>query len=574
MRLLLAASAALLSTSYAFQIPSYAHCPPLGPVLPAPAQPLQNEAVQTAVAAISAAFHNLTAGLNDTAISVGVASIHEDAPLLDLHWTPPQRSPNGTGNVDRNTVYRVGSISKVYTVLALQLLADRVQWTAPVTTYVPQLRQLSGSQVDWDEVTVEALASHLAGVPANFGFDVGNEPGDWTKYGLPVLNASEVSGCGGEPDQAGCTWQTFFTKFGRRRPVYAPWTTPVYSNIGFAILGLVVESVTGQTYEQFVSEAILAPLNLTRTSISTPTDRNVVEASWFGSDLGIENSSGGFYASTSDLLALGSAILGSRLLPPVQTRRWLKPLTHTSSLGVSVGAPWEIARGVSLTADNRTIDFYTKSGEIGEYVGILVLIPDYDLVVSFLSAGPSASYSIVYGGLTQIFHALLPAIEQAGKDEANRTFAGQYQLKGSNNNNNTRITISVDADGPGLKVSHWYTHGQSMAQNWPVISSPAGTPPASPSPAPGVGIRLYPTNLRSGKTWAWRAVFDTVSSESEAAAEDAQLFFPQGSCLSWSTIDNTIYGLNGLEEVVFSLDENGQASSVTLRGLRETLVRV
>lgn len=142
------------------------------------------------------------------------------------------------------------------------------------------------------------------------GFDVGNEPGDWTKYGLPVLNASEVSGCGGEPDQAGCTWQSkhlislvlysltagscqltaFFTKFGRRRPVYAPWTTPVYSNIGFAILGLVVESVTGQTYEQFVSEAILAPLNLTRTSISTPTDRNVVEASWFGSDLGIENS--------------------------------------------------------------------------------------------------------------------------------------------------------------------------------------------------------------------------------------------------------------------------------------------
>lgn len=178
---LLAVSAALLSTSfsygYGFHLPSYAHCPPLGPVLPAPVHPSQNEAVQTAVAAISAAFHNLTAGLNDTAISVGITSIHEeDSPLLDLHWTPPSRSPNGTSRVDRNTIYRVGSISKVYTVLALQLLAakDKLQWTDPVTKYVPQLRKLSDGNhsspltaVDWDEVTVEALASHLAGVPAN-----------------------------------------------------------------------------------------------------------------------------------------------------------------------------------------------------------------------------------------------------------------------------------------------------------------------------------------------------------------------------------------------------------------------
>lgn len=82
----------------------------------------------------------------------------------------------------------------------------------------------------------------------------------------------------------------FFAKFGRRHPVYAPWTTPVYSNMGFAVLGLVVESVSGQPYEQYVSEAILEPLNLTRTSIRTPTDRNVAQTTWFGSDLGIENS--------------------------------------------------------------------------------------------------------------------------------------------------------------------------------------------------------------------------------------------------------------------------------------------
>ncbi|KAL1969876.1 hypothetical protein VTN77DRAFT_7385 [Rasamsonia byssochlamydoides] len=572
------AFAALLSTSHSFQIPSYVHCPPLGPVLPPPSDPSQNEAVQTAVFAITAAFQNLTSGLNDTAISIGVTSIHEDTPLLDLHWTPPSRNPNGTDKVDRDTIYRVGSISKTYTVLALLQLADKIQWTDPVTKYVPELRDLYSSEdtsavtaVDWDEVTIEALASHLGDIPANFGFDLGNEPKPWSKYGLPVLNSSQVSGCGGEPDEAGCTRQTFFAKFGRRHPVYAPWTTPVYSNMGFAILGFVIESVTNQTYEEVINQAVLSPLNLTRTSVSTPTDKNVVEATWFGSDLGIEIPSGGYYASTSDLLAFGSAILNSRLLTPAQTRRWLKPLTHTSSLGISVGAPWEIARGVSLTADNRTIDIYTKSGMIGEYVGILALIPDYDLVLTFLSAGSSASYGVVYPAVTQILQALLPAVEQAGKAEANSTFAGTYQLKSSN----TSITISVDDNGPGLKVSDWFTDGDSMGENWPVISAPAGTQPGSPMPGAGVGVRLYPTNLQAGNKQAWRAVFDTVSSAAEAAAEDAQLFFPQGTCLSWSSIDSTTYGLNGLDDFVFNMDEtSGQASSVTLRGLRKTLVRV
>lgn len=285
----------------------------------------------------------------------------------------------------------------------------------------------------------------------------------------------------------------------------------------------------------------------------------------------MHNRSGGVYASTADLLKFGTSILNSELLTPAQTRRWLKPLSHTSSVGISVGAPWEIGRAVSLTSDNRTIDFYTKSGEVGEYVGVLALVPDYDIVLSALTAGDEASYSLVYGGLTQVVEALIPAIEQAGKEEANSTFAGQYQVKGSN----STITISVDSDGPGLKITDWLSEGHDIPEEWGVISTPAGGVPGSLSSAPGVGVRLYPTNLRAGNQSSWRAIFDTESSLASAADDDSQLFFLQGSCLTWSTIDGSIYGLRAFDDFVFTLDDKtGRAESVTPRALRETLVRV
>lgn len=165
---------AFISASYGLQVPSYLHCPPLGPVLPAPSNPSNSSAVQQIVSTITAAFHNLTSELNGTAVSIGVTSAREDKPLLDLHFTPPAGSLNGTSKVDRNTVYRVGSISKVYAAFILMKLTNKLRWSDPVTKYVPELLELYNGQeksaitaVDWNEVTIEALLSHLGNIPAN-----------------------------------------------------------------------------------------------------------------------------------------------------------------------------------------------------------------------------------------------------------------------------------------------------------------------------------------------------------------------------------------------------------------------
>jgi CubicO group peptidase (beta-lactamase class C family) len=174
---LLTASAvgAFISTGYSLQIPSYAHCPPLGPVLPAPTNPSQNAAVQAAASAVEAQFSDIMSQLlNNTYTSIRVTSIHEDAPLLDLNWKSPTPSSNSTSQVDHNTVYRIGSVSKLYVVLALLQLSDKIRWDDPVTKYIPELLDMYGSGVksavtvvDWEEVTIEALASQMGGSPAN-----------------------------------------------------------------------------------------------------------------------------------------------------------------------------------------------------------------------------------------------------------------------------------------------------------------------------------------------------------------------------------------------------------------------
>ncbi len=78
-----------------------------------------------------------------------------------------------------------------------------------------------------------------------------------------------------------------------RHPVFPPFASPSYSNAAFAILGLVVEAVTGKDYATALDEGLLRPLGLTRTSVRPPNDTegdHVILNRWnWERDLGAEN---------------------------------------------------------------------------------------------------------------------------------------------------------------------------------------------------------------------------------------------------------------------------------------------
>lgn len=181
---------------FAFAILCFAHaadyCPPLGPVYEVP----QN---LSTVASIRLAAQNLTAlidrrveHLNDsppttflnvnTSFSIDLFSARDHESLFQYHFTAPVLNASSTKKVDENTIYRIGSISKLVTVLALLLQEGKVHFHDPVTKYVPELARYAeqGNRDDdesetgdyatttkWSQITVGSLASHLSGIGRN-----------------------------------------------------------------------------------------------------------------------------------------------------------------------------------------------------------------------------------------------------------------------------------------------------------------------------------------------------------------------------------------------------------------------
>lgn len=121
-----------------------------------------------AAADLTEAFlEDYRARFNSSAMSIGVKSIHQDEPLLDVHYTPPQLSGIGTTKVDKDTIYRVASVSKIIPVLLILQRSDVVDWRASVLEYIPELARTAGKGVHrthWEDVTIESLAAQISGV--------------------------------------------------------------------------------------------------------------------------------------------------------------------------------------------------------------------------------------------------------------------------------------------------------------------------------------------------------------------------------------------------------------------------
>lgn len=58
----------------------------------------------------------------------------------------------------------------------------------------------------------------------------------------------------------------------RTPPSFPPGTTPTYSDLNFVFLGYIAEKITGKDFKSLVQDAVLTPLNLTHTFLSTPRD--------------------------------------------------------------------------------------------------------------------------------------------------------------------------------------------------------------------------------------------------------------------------------------------------------------
>ncbi|KAJ6441416.1 beta-lactamase [Purpureocillium lavendulum] len=581
-------------------VSSAGSCPPLGPVLPAPQSPSSSTHLRQSIAKLTSLLDTtLAARYNTSGIAIAVQSIHEDAPLFSYFRTPRGKASGygTTRDIDMDTVFRVGSVSKLVTALAAMQqsrghgLPGKIDLDASVLEYIPELANSTAAGVvktRWQDVTVRALASHLSGLADD-------------KFGLPPITNGTGPPCAAIPGASRlCTKADLVRDLNRRPPVYRPYAaTPSYSNTGFALLGMVIEAAAGRPFKEVVQKHIFAPAGMNGSSFDGPVQSfdtvgfvPPMEPTW-NATLGVYEpafSAGGMFSSTRDLVQLGRSILSHRLLPESITRSWMHPLAHTSSPGQSVGAPWEILRTDNLTAarHGRVIDVYTKTGDLGLYHAHLALLPDYGLVASVIVAGAEVSADPLARTklLSQTLRGLIPAVERAGRDEAREKYVGRYV----DATTNSTLSVTMDGDdsdaGSGLFLAGFSARGFDVLDNIHKYNPTAGagsTASTSSSPSPKVIARLYPTDVTSqsgsrcgngtSTGTAWRAIVDSTTA-AQREEQDTQLFYMDGSCEAWFGVDGPAYNYLTLTEFVFLTDEDGGVTGVRNLAFNVTMGKV
>ena len=153
--------------------------------------------------------------------------------------------------VTQDTVFRVGSITKTFTAVAVLQLWERglVDLDAPAEDYLCSVR-LTPAHEDFPPVTVRHLLTHTAGI------------GYWLR--LPdLLRPRARSGV-----RAGRSVPSVPEMYRRGVPVEVePSTKWTYTNHGFAVLGQLVEDVTGQPLDHYLREHVFGPLGMEHTDL-------------------------------------------------------------------------------------------------------------------------------------------------------------------------------------------------------------------------------------------------------------------------------------------------------------------
>lgn len=229
------------------------------------------------------------------------------------------------------TVYQLASITKVFTATAIMILADegKIDLDAEVSTYLPEAPDA------WRQVTIRHLLRHTSGLVQSL---------EWGASTRQLTDAEFV-------DAAAKT-----------RLRFAPGSAWSYSNIGYHLLGLVVQRVTGQSWHAFIREHIFEPAGMSSTRLQTLDALVPNRAAGYriGDDRQLINgfydpqtsSAGGLLSTVGDLARFDRALHEEKLLSRNRLREMWDAVPLPDGTNPAYGVGWfvvDLPRGRKLT---------------------------------------------------------------------------------------------------------------------------------------------------------------------------------------------------------------------------------
>lgn len=526
-------------------------CLPPGPISPPPRVLPTSSNLE-----ISKSLFEDLSWISDTSFAVK-ASVG-DVTVFEYERSAPGREVSGSL---LDTSFRIGSVTKTFTMLAVMLSSPGIKLLDSITEYIPEL-----NKEVYEDVTIAALASHTSGLGRYvFVGDLAVVPGfQPVDLGLPKIDSTGDSAptCDLFPGGRVCTREELLA--GLNSPAYhprSPNSGPLYSNIGYTLLGMVLGAVHDKSPEQVINDLVIKPLNLRGTSFTVPTNdslallpRSPADKGWFVPAFGNYNPSGGLWSTPNDLLKFLQSILSNKLLGPRETRQWLHPRVHLPSLQQSVGDSWEILRPAGLDVKtSRPIDIFTKTGGVTGYAAYIAVIPEYDISLTINAAGGQVN-DAVSTLFPLIMKPLVAYADKLAQEQMAEGYAGVYRSIASDATN--KLTLALD-DGPGLAITDFVMNGVLVLHSLATMQN---------TPYESFSARLYPSDADSLGTEneVWRILVDRKDKRKE---------FAELQCMSWNRGDAFRYITESLDTVVFTKNAYG-AVSVELLGWRAKLDRV
>jgi CubicO group peptidase (beta-lactamase class C family) len=294
------------------------------------------------------------------------------------------------------TIYRAGSISKLFTATAVMQLAEqgKLDIDQPLQAYLPEF-SIKSRFADAGPITSRSIMTHHSGLPSEL------LKGMWTRNPEPFENAVNAL----RDDYA----------------AYPPNYVFSYSNLGVTLLGHAVEKVAARDFASHLDASLLQPLGMARSAFSPAPDSSVLGAKAYRKGQEAEElhlslvPAGGLNTSVIDLSRFMRMVLAGgrandrQIIRPETLAEMLRPQNSAVPLDLDfrVGLAWMLG-GLGGIDIRNAGPVAHHSGATLNHRSQLILLPEQKLGVVVLSNSATAG-SVVSRVATEALKLALEA---------------------------------------------------------------------------------------------------------------------------------------------------------------------
>jgi CubicO group peptidase (beta-lactamase class C family) len=458
---------------------------------------------------------------------MGTALVEQNGRILlnkaygsaNLEWSIPNTPA---------TKFRLGSITKQFTAAAILLLEERGKLSIddPVKKHMPD------APAAWDKVTLKHLLSHTAGLPNFTSFP------DYMKTKYQSQTPVEL-----------------IARFKDRALEFEPGTRWNYSNSGYIVLGHLIEKISGESYEKFVTANIFTPLGMKDSGYDSNTALIPRRATGYAPGpsgpqnadfvhMSIPHGAGALYSTTGDLLRWQRGLFGGKLLKPETVAKMTTAVLNDYGLGVqvrTVDGRKLVAHGGGIEGFNTQMQHYPA-----EKLTVITLAnlngPGADTLASKLASMALGDTVVLPSERKRVSVAAAALARTAGQYQLNATTVATVTVEGS------RSFLQMGS-GPRMEI---YAAGQNRFFR----AMPDGDLEfAGDAGAPAAELVMHPVNTGNAPTRAKRVSPEEVKRMASAleARRQAKTPDPRSEAALRKSIADVLAGTPDYESMAVGL---------------------